>query len=108
MFGIAQKLLGSVNDRKIRPYKALVQRINALEPVTEALSDEALKQRTRDFRDLHRRLEFAVDAAWGYHHDWTSPSLTSFLPPAQPKVWPVLLPSLSRTTCPVKSTRLAA
>ena len=50
MFGIAQKLLGSVNDRKIRPYKALVQRLNALEPVTEALSDEALKQRTRDFR----------------------------------------------------------
>ncbi len=50
MFGIAQKLLGSVNDRKIRPYRALVQRINALEPVTEALSDEALKQRTRDFR----------------------------------------------------------
>jgi preprotein translocase subunit SecA len=50
MFGIAQRLIGSVNDRKIRPYKALVQRINALEPVTEALSDEALKQRTRDFR----------------------------------------------------------
>jgi preprotein translocase subunit SecA len=45
-----QKLLGSVNERKIRPYKAIVQRINALEPVTEALSDEALKQRTRDFR----------------------------------------------------------
>jgi len=50
MFGIAQKLLGSVNDRKIRPYRSIVQRINALEPVTEALSDEALKQRTRDFR----------------------------------------------------------
>ncbi len=50
MFGIAQKLLGSVNDRKIKPYKAIVQRINALEPVTEALSDDALKQRTRDFR----------------------------------------------------------
>ena len=46
MFGIAQKLLGSVNDRKIRPYRSIVQRINALEPVTEALSDEALKQRT--------------------------------------------------------------
>ncbi len=50
MFGIAQKLLGSVNERKIRPYRSIVQRINALEPVTEALSDEALKQRTRDFR----------------------------------------------------------
>ncbi|HEV7691289.1 MAG TPA: preprotein translocase subunit SecA [Hyphomonadaceae bacterium] len=50
MFGIAQKLIGSVNDRKIRPFKSIVQRINALEPVTEALSDEALKQRTKDFR----------------------------------------------------------
>jgi preprotein translocase subunit SecA len=50
MLGIAQKIFGSVNDRKIRPYKAIVQRINALEPVTEALSDDALRQRTRDFR----------------------------------------------------------
>src|SRR5690606_21535825 len=49
MFGIAQKFLGSVNDRKIKPYRAIVQRINALEPVTGALSDEALMQRTRDF-----------------------------------------------------------
>jgi preprotein translocase subunit SecA len=50
MLGIAQKLFGSVNDRKIRPYKATIQRINALEPVTEALSDDALRQRTKDFR----------------------------------------------------------
>ena len=50
MLGIAQKIFGSVNDRKIRPYRAIVQRINALEPVTEALSDDALRQRTKDFR----------------------------------------------------------
>jgi preprotein translocase subunit SecA len=50
MLGIAQKIFGSVNDRKVRPYRALVQRINALEPVTEALSDDALRQRTKDFR----------------------------------------------------------
>ncbi|MEZ6030108.1 MAG: preprotein translocase subunit SecA [Hyphomonadaceae bacterium] len=50
MLGIAQKLFGSVNERKVRPYKAIVQRINALEPVTEALSDDALRQRTKDFR----------------------------------------------------------
>jgi preprotein translocase subunit SecA len=50
MLGIATKLFGSVNERKIRPYKSVIQRINALEPVTEALSDDALKQRTRDFR----------------------------------------------------------
>ena len=50
MLGIAQKLFGSVNERKVRPFKSIVQRINALEPVTEALSDEALRQRTKDFR----------------------------------------------------------
>jgi len=50
MLGIAQKIFGSVNDRKIRPYKPIIQRINALEPVTEALSDDALRQRTKDFR----------------------------------------------------------
>jgi preprotein translocase subunit SecA len=50
MFGIAKTLLGSVNERKIRPFKANVQRINALEPVTEALSDDALRARTNDFR----------------------------------------------------------
>ena len=50
MLGIAQKIFGSVNERKIRPYKSIVQRINALEPVTEALSDDALRQRTKDFR----------------------------------------------------------
>jgi preprotein translocase subunit SecA len=50
MFGIAQKLIGSVNDRKLRPYKSVVQRINSLESEMEALSDDALKQKTRDFR----------------------------------------------------------
>jgi preprotein translocase subunit SecA len=50
MLGIAQKLFGSVNERKVRPFKSIVQRINALEPVTEALSDDALRQRTKDFR----------------------------------------------------------
>ena len=50
MLGIAQKIFGSVNERKVRPYKSIVQRINALEPVTEALSDDALRQRTKDFR----------------------------------------------------------
>ncbi len=50
MLGIAQKIFGSVNERKVRPFKSIVQRINALEPVTEALSDEALRQRTKDFR----------------------------------------------------------
>ena len=50
MFGIARKLFGSVNDRKLRPFQSRVQQINALESVTEALSDEALRARTQEFR----------------------------------------------------------
>ena len=50
MLGIARKLFGSVNDRKLRPFKAKVQQINALESVTEALSDDALRARTNEFR----------------------------------------------------------
>nr|WP_267878894.1 preprotein translocase subunit SecA [Hirschia maritima] len=50
MFGIAQKIFGSVNDRKLKPFRARVQQINSLEPVTEALSDDALRARTGEFR----------------------------------------------------------
>ena len=50
MFGIARKIFGSVNDRKLRPFTTKVQQINALESVTEALSDEALRARTNEFR----------------------------------------------------------
>ncbi len=50
MLGIAKKILGSANDRKLRPYRSIVQKINAYEPVTEALSDDALRQRTVEFR----------------------------------------------------------
>ncbi|MFC7291304.1 preprotein translocase subunit SecA [Hirschia litorea] len=50
MFGIAQKLFGSVNDRNLKPFRARVQQINALEPVTEALSDDALRGRTAEFK----------------------------------------------------------
>ena len=47
---IASKLFGSSNDRKVKAYKSAVDRINALEPGLEALSDEALGARTDEFR----------------------------------------------------------
>ncbi len=50
MFGIAQKIFGTVNDRKLKPFRTKVQQINALEPVIEALSDDALRARTNEFR----------------------------------------------------------
>jgi preprotein translocase subunit SecA len=47
---VARKLFGSSNDRRIKSYRPLVDEINALEKELEALSDEALRARTEDFR----------------------------------------------------------
>ena len=46
----ANKVFGSANDRKIKKYGPIVAKINALEAETEALSDEALRARTEEFR----------------------------------------------------------
>ncbi|GAA0786301.1 preprotein translocase subunit SecA [Roseibium denhamense] len=48
---LARKLFGSSNDRKIKNFKARVDQINALEPEVQALSDEALRARTDEFRE---------------------------------------------------------
>jgi preprotein translocase subunit SecA len=50
MLSVARKLFGSVNDRKVRPLKNRVARINALEPSFEALSDDALRGKTAEFK----------------------------------------------------------
>ncbi|MBX3554315.1 MAG: preprotein translocase subunit SecA, partial [Pseudolabrys sp.] len=47
---VARKLFGSANDRRIRTYNPRVAAINALEPEIAALSDEALRARTAEFR----------------------------------------------------------
>ena len=48
---IAQSLLGSANDRFMKRLAQEVEKINALEPEVEALSDEALKARTDWLRE---------------------------------------------------------
>jgi preprotein translocase subunit SecA len=50
MLNVARKLFGSVNERKVKPLRARVARINALEPSFEALSDDALRARTMELR----------------------------------------------------------
>jgi preprotein translocase subunit SecA len=45
-----RKLFGSANERQIKTYRPRVDEINALEKELEALSDEALRARTGDFR----------------------------------------------------------
>jgi preprotein translocase subunit SecA len=47
---VARKLFGSPNDRRIKSYRPRVAEINALEPELARLSDEALRQRTDDFK----------------------------------------------------------
>src|SRR4030088_723038 len=47
---LARKFFGSANDRRIKGYQARIDAINALEPEIAALSDEALKARTSEFR----------------------------------------------------------
>ncbi|KAB7738701.1 preprotein translocase subunit SecA [Parvibaculum sedimenti] len=47
---LAKRLFGSANDRKLKTYKARVEAINAFEPAISALSDEALRGKTVEFR----------------------------------------------------------
>ena len=52
MFGaLAKKIFGSANDRRLKTYQPKVKAINALEPEVAALSDEALRARTQEFRE---------------------------------------------------------
>ena len=44
------RIFGSRNDRLLKQYRNTVERINAMESVFEALSDDALKAKTEEFR----------------------------------------------------------
>jgi len=50
--GIASKIFGSANDRELKPFYPKVEAINALEPEISALSDEALRGKTDEFRKM--------------------------------------------------------
>jgi preprotein translocase subunit SecA len=47
---VARKLFGSSNDRRIRAYRPRAEEINALENELQALSDDALRARTEEFK----------------------------------------------------------
>ena len=54
MFGLVRKVVGSKNDRELKRIGAYVERINALEPKMEKLSDDQLREKKSEFR---KRLE---------------------------------------------------
>lgn len=45
------KVVGTKNDRELKRMRKLVEKINALEPQIQPLSDEQLKQKTVEFRE---------------------------------------------------------
>lgn len=57
MLEFITKLLGSRNERLIKNYQARVARINALEPIFKALSDEQLAAKTAEFKGRFARGE---------------------------------------------------
>jgi len=53
IFTLFKKLFGSRNDRLVKQYAQKVQQINALEPAMQALSDEALRAKTAEFKQRY-------------------------------------------------------
>ncbi|MDP1625273.1 MAG: preprotein translocase subunit SecA [bacterium] len=51
MASIFSKLFGDQNSRDLKPFQALVPVINAFEPAISALSNEALRGKTQEFKD---------------------------------------------------------
>ena len=50
---IVKSIVGSRNDRLVRGMRREAAKVNALEPAIQALSDEALKAKTAEFRTRH-------------------------------------------------------
>jgi preprotein translocase subunit SecA len=48
--GLARKIFGSSNDRRVKSARPRVEQINAIEPEMQALSDEQLRERTQMFK----------------------------------------------------------
>ncbi len=55
------QIFGSRNDRLLKQYRKTVERINALEPEFEKLSDDGLRAKTQEFKDRAARGESLDD-----------------------------------------------
>jgi preprotein translocase subunit SecA len=61
VFDFLTKVFGSKNERDLKQLQPLVERVNALEPEIQAISDDQLKARTAAFRERLSRGE-ALDS----------------------------------------------
>jgi preprotein translocase subunit SecA len=60
-FTFLQKVFGSQNERTLKKVLPIVEQINGFEPALQALSDEALKAKTLEFRDRLAKGEILDD-----------------------------------------------
>ena len=58
---ILAKVVGTANDRELKRLRPLIGEVNALEPQTQALSDEGLRAKTAEFRQRVAAGETADD-----------------------------------------------
>jgi len=61
LLGIAKKIFGSSNDRRLKPFFRRVEAINALEDDLAALSDEDLAARTETYKERYQNGETLDD-----------------------------------------------
>ena len=61
MFGIAKKLFGTENDRKLKKLRPLVEKINGLEEGFIRLTDDQLKVKTDEFKSRYKAGESLDD-----------------------------------------------
>ena len=54
MLGIAKKIFGTENDRKLKKLRPLVEKINGLEPEFEKMTDDALRMKTQEYKKRHK------------------------------------------------------
>ena len=67
--GIARKIFGSSNDRRIKKIRNKVKEINALEAEISALSDAELQGKTAEFR-ASCRMARRLTTFWLRHLPW--------------------------------------
>ncbi len=61
MISLLMKLLGDPNDRKIKNMMGIVEHINALEPQFETLTDEELRAKTDEFKNILAKRQTSDD-----------------------------------------------
>jgi len=61
MLGLAKKLFGTENDRKLKKLRPLVTKINGLEDSFVALTDDQLKLKTEEFKSRYKAGETLDD-----------------------------------------------